>query len=220
MSKTFQEFLTHRLTKTLPGEEAQNVMRPFPESYKNPTFKNFSPEDDSYRNSSVLVPILTYTEEPEVLLTLRTQGIKHGGQISFPGGGREGDESIEETALREAHEETGIIEVNVEVVGHLSTLYVDRSNNMVTPVVGFIHQEQEFCANPNEVDEIFSVPISKLSGEEFLKQELWSLRETKYVVPFWDVHSVPLWGATSMMLNELVVLYEEFMELAKNHQSG
>lgn len=148
MSKIFQEFLTRRLTKTLPGEEAQNVMRPFPESYKNPTFKSFSPEDDSYRNSSVLVPILTYTEEPEVLLTLRTQGIKHGGQISFPGGGREGDESIEETALREAHEETGIIEVNVEVVGHLSTLYVDRSNNMVTPVVGFIHQEQEFCATP------------------------------------------------------------------------
>lgn len=186
-------------------------MRPYPESYKNPTFKNFSPEDESYRNSSVLVPILTYTSEPEILLTLRTQGIKHGGQISFPGGGREGDETINETALREAHEETGIIEANVEVVGHLSTLYVDRSNNMVTPVVGFIHASQTYRANPNEVDEVFSVPISKLSGKQFLKQEKWALRDTKYVVPFWDVHRVPLWGATSMMLNELVVLYEEFL---------
>ncbi|MBO6794491.1 MAG: CoA pyrophosphatase [Balneolaceae bacterium] len=187
-------------------------MRPYPESYTNPTFKNFSPEDGSYRNSSVLVPILTYTTEPEILLTLRTEGIKHGGQISFPGGGREGDETIEETALREAHEETGLIEANVEVVGQLSTLFVDRSNNMVTPVVGFVHTEQEFCANPNEVDEIFSVPISKLAGKDFLKQEQWSLRETKYVVPFWDVHRVPLWGATSMMLNELVVLYEEYTQ--------
>jgi 8-oxo-dGTP pyrophosphatase MutT (NUDIX family) len=213
MKSTFQQFLSKRLQQPLPGSEAQNVMRPFPKSYKNPTFKSYSPEDNSYRNSSVLVPILTYTSEPEILLTLRTEGIKHGGQISFPGGGREGDETIEKTALREAHEETGIIEQHVEVVGHLSTLFVDRSNNMVTPVVGFIHKQQEYCANPNEVDEIFSVPISKLAGKEFLKQEHWSLRETKYVVPFWDVHHVPLWGATSMMLNELVVLYEEFVEL-------
>lgn len=212
MKSSFQEFLAKRLQKNLPGADAQNRMRPYPESYTNPTFKNFSPEDGSYRNSSVLVPILTYTTEPEILLTLRTEGIKHGGQISFPGGGREGDETIEETALREAHEETGLIEANVEVVGQLSTLFVDRSNNMVTPVVGFVHTEQEFCANPNEVDEIFSVPISKLAGKDFLKQEQWSLRETKYVVPFWDVHRVPLWGATSMMLNELVVLYEEYTQ--------
>jgi hypothetical protein len=83
---------------------------------------------------------------------------------------------------------------------------------MVTPVVGFIHSSQTYRANPNEVDEVFSVPISKLSGKQFLKQEKWALRDTKYVVPFWDVHRVPLWGATSMMLNELVVLYEEFLQ--------
>lgn len=146
------------------------------------------------------------------MLTLRTAGIKHGGQISFPGGGQEGNETHEETALREAYEETGLVEENVQLLGRLSPLYVDHSNNMVTPVVGFLDIEQKFQANPNEVDEIFSVPISKLSGENFLKKEEWPLRETNYVVPFWDVHRVPLWGATSMMLSELVVLYDEWLK--------
>jgi len=211
MQKSFLTFLSRRLTLPLPGSEAQNKMRPYPKSYKNPTFKSYSPKSDSYRNSSVLALFLNWKNEPEILLTLRTTGIKHGGQISFPGGGQEGNETHEETALREAYEETGLVEENVQLLGRLSPLYVDHSNNMVTPVVGFLDIEQKFQANPNEVDEIFSVPISKLSGDHFLRKEEWPLRETSYVVPFWDVHRVPLWGATSMMLSELVVLHDEWL---------
>ncbi len=188
-------------------------MRPYPATYHNPTFKSYSPKSDSYRNSSVLALFLTWNNDLEILLTLRTSGIKHGGQISFPGGGREGDETHEQTALRETHEETGLIEQNVETVGRLSPLFVDHSNNMVTPVVGFLDEPQDFTPNPNEVDEIFSVSISKLVGEENFKREEWPLRETKYIVPFWNIHRVPLWGATSMMLSELVSIYEEFLEI-------
>lgn len=206
----FREFLRQRLTQELPGSAAQNKMRPYPKSYKDPTFKSYSPKTDTYRNSSVLALFTTWNDELELLLTLRTEGIKHGGQISFPGGGREGNETHEQTALREAHEETGLVEANVDTVGTLSPLYVDHSNNMVVPVVGFLDEPQDFVANPNEVDEIFCVPISKLSGKSHLKKEEWSLRDTKYVVPFWDVHRVPLWGATSMMLSELVTIFEEF----------
>ncbi len=209
----FREFLKRRLKKDLPGSTAQNKMRPYPKSYKNPTFKSYSPKTKSYRNSSVLALFTTWNDELEILLTLRTAGIKHGGQISFPGGGREGDETHEETALREAHEETGLIESNVEIVGRLSSLYVDHSNNMVVPVVGFLDEPQDFVANPNEVAEIFSVPFSSLSGKKHLKEEERPLRDASYIVPFWDVHRVPLWGATSMMLSELVVIYEEFLEL-------
>lgn len=210
----FKKFLSNRLDKALPGSVAQNKMRPYPSSYKNPTFKSFSPKREEYRNSSVLALFLTWKAEPEILLTLRTSGIKHGGQISFPGGGQEGDETHEETALREAHEETGLICEHVDVVGQLSPLYVDHSNNMVIPIVGFLDTKQKFIANPNEVDEIFSVPFSNLIGEQHLKFEQWPLRETEYTVPYWDIHRVPLWGATSMMLSELVVIYEEFIQLS------
>ncbi|MCG8371917.1 MAG: CoA pyrophosphatase, partial [Balneolales bacterium] len=117
-------------------------MRPYPSVYKNPSFKSFSPEVNGYRNSSVLAAIITWKTELELILTLRTSGIKHGGQLSFPGGGQEGEETYEETALREAHEEIGLNINSVTTIGRLTPLYVDHSNNMVTPVVGFIHEEQ------------------------------------------------------------------------------
>lgn len=206
-----QSFLQKRLRSDLPGKSAQNIMRPAPklEQKNEMTYK---PSTDNFRNSSVLLAISTWKDEIEILFTVRATGIKHGGQISFPGGGREGDETIEETALREAHEETGLKPENVEAVGRLTPLYINHSENMVTPVVGFIKEEQEFCANPNEVDEIFSVPISKLVNGEFSKVEDWKLRDLDYSIPLWDVHKVPLWGATAMMLSEFVELYKEFLE--------
>jgi 8-oxo-dGTP pyrophosphatase MutT (NUDIX family) len=206
-----KEFLRQRLHTTLPGKSAQNIMRPTPKIERKNKM-TYTPNTENFRNSSVLVPIVTWKDEPEIIFTVRASGIKHGGQISFPGGGREGDETIEETALREAHEETGLKPENVEVVGSLTPLYVNHSENMVTPVVGFIKNEQEFCANPNEVEEIFSVPISKLVNGEFSKVEDWKLQDLDYSIPLWDVHSVPLWGATAMMLSEFVELYKEFLD--------
>ena len=126
-------------------------------------------------------------------------------------GGTEGNETHEETALREAYEETGVIEKNVETIGQLSPLFVDLSNNLVTPIVGFLDTPQDFIANPNEVEDIFFIPISKFLNPSNLKKEAWSLRKTEYLVPFWDVYRVPLWGATSMILNELLVIYKEFL---------
>ncbi len=206
----FESFLQKRLRTPLPGREAQNIMRPRP-ARERINRMTYTPEDGSYRNSSVLVPVIAWNGKYEVLLTLRTAGIKHGGQISFPGGGKEGDETIEETALREAHEETGLISEHVTIAGHLSPLFVNHSNHMVTPVVGFVQEEQEFTANPNEVDEIFMVGFEELIEKKNHIREEWKLRDIKYNVPFWDVHRVPLWGATAMMLSELVELYKEFL---------
>ncbi len=211
----FQAFLEKRLAHSLPGEVAQNEMRPHPSSQKNPVFKTNMPEHDEYRNSSVLVPIITWEEEPEIILTLRTSGIKHGGQLSFPGGGKEGDETYEETALREAREEIGLVEEKVSIAGLMSPLYVNHSNNLVTPVVGFISEPLKFTPNPNEVDEIFTVPFSELIESKNKMREEWNLKDTKYTVPFWDIHHVPLWGATAMMMSELMELYREF-ELQSN----
>ncbi len=212
----FSSFLEQRLAHSLPGAEAQNKMRPHPSINKNPVFKPNVPEHNEYRNSSILVPIILWNEEPEIILTLRTAGIKHGGQLSFPGGGKEGDESYEETALREAREEIGLKEDTVSVAGLMTPLYVNHSNNMVTPVVGFITEQQVFTPNPNEVDEIFTVPFSELIASKNKMREEWDLRDTKYTVPFWDIHKVPLWGATAMMMSELMELYKEYKFQAPN----
>lgn len=206
----FQAFLEQRLAHSLPGENAQNKMKPHPSHHKPSELKADTPNNLEYRNSSVLVPIITWNDELEVLLTLRTSGIKHGGQLSFPGGGKEGAETIEETALRESREEIGIIESSISIAGLMTPLYVNHSNHMVTPVVGFVSLEQTFTPNPNEVDEIFTVPFSELLASKNKIREEWELRNTKYTVPFWDIHHVPLWGATAMMMSELMELYDEF----------
>lgn len=207
----FELFLRQRLAGNLPGTEAQNIMRPHPAGTKHPASSSNLPDHNEYRNSSVLVPIISLNSEFEILLTLRTSGIKHGGQLSFPGGGKEGNESFTETALRESHEEIGLIEENVSVAGQLSPLYVNHSNNLVMPVVGFLNSEQDFTPNPNEVEEIITVPFSELiSGKNHIREE-WDLREMKYSVPFFDIHHVPLWGATAMMLSELLELYKEYL---------
>ncbi|GAB5409947.1 MAG: CoA pyrophosphatase [Balneolaceae bacterium] len=206
----FQIFLEQRLAHSLPGEDAQNIMRPRPSAEIGLEFESHLPKSNDFRNSSVLTPIITWKEELEIILTLRTAGIKHGGQLSFPGGGKEGNETIEETALRESREEIGLKEENIFVAGNLTPLYVNHSNNMVTPVVGFIKEKQGFIPNPNEVAEIFTVTFSELLESENHIREEWNLRDTSYSVPFFDVHHVPLWGATAMMMNELLELYKEF----------
>ena len=211
LQKKFHNYLQTKLNAPLPGREAQSKMAPNPVNGKNKT-KHYKPANDDFRNSSVLVPIVSWKEELEIILTLRTQSINHGGQLSFPGGGKEGDETIVETALREAQEEIGLHQDGVHIIGQLTPLYVGHSDNMVTPVIAFLEQEQFFTPNPNEVDEIISVPISQLLEEQNLVEENWELRGTPYRVPFWNIHRVPLWGATAMMMNELIELYREFLE--------
>ncbi|MFN1834652.1 NUDIX hydrolase [Balneola sp. MJW-20] len=207
---SFRSYLTSRLAEPLPGREAQSRMAPEPVNGLRPK-RLYHPENDSYRNSSVLVPLIEKDEEIWLILTLRTTGIKHGGQISFPGGGREGDETHEETALREAHEEIGLITEQAEIIGHLTPLYVNHSDNMVTPVVAFLQEDQDFSPNPNEVDEVIRVTLDQLINDENLSRDEWDLSGMSFHVPYWDVHHVPLWGATAMMLNELIELYHHYL---------
>ncbi len=204
----FKVYLESRLKENLPGKEAQLKMAPEPTSGGRPR-KIKAPEDAN--RSSVLVLLFPDNENKlELVLTLRSNDIEHGGQISFPGGGAEPGETIIETALREANEEIGISPDSVSVIGELSELYVEHSNNRVHPVVGFLENEPVFNLFPPEVEEVFTIKLDTLLLKKNLTVENWDLRKYTYRVPYWDVHQVPLWGATAMMLNELLELYREF----------
>ncbi|HKK47077.1 MAG TPA: CoA pyrophosphatase [Balneolaceae bacterium] len=203
-------YLSNRLDKHLPGQKSQLKMAPQPVS-GGKTRQMAAPV--GAHQSSVLVLLFPNDKnKTELALTLRSSDINHGGQISFPGGRAEKGETAQETALREAHEEIGICPEDVTIVGELSELYVSHSNNRVTPVVGFMDQSPEFCLNPSEVEEIFTVELDSLLLKKNLTVEDWDLRSHTYKVPYWDVHRVPLWGATAMMLSELLDLYREFKE--------
>lgn len=206
----FTDFLKRRLEQPLPGLDAQLKMAPTPLT-DGPSRKLQAPSGAN--NSSVLLLLFPNKEDQlELLLTLRSSDIDHGGQISLPGGRSEDDETSVETALREAHEEVGIDPNSVEILGLLSDLYVSHSNNLVKPIVGFLPERPGLTLNPAEVEEAFTVELDSLATKKNLAVENWDLQKYSYQVPYWDVHEVPLWGATAMILSEFLELYREFLK--------
>jgi len=209
-------FLEERLSNHLPGQKAQMKMAPKPVADNNRQARAMEAPENAHQSSVLVLIFPNQDNEPELILTLRSSDIDHGGQISFPGGRAAKGEHTTEPALRAAWAEIGIDQEAVTVIGQLSDLYVRHSNNVVRPVVGIIDNRPEFQINPREVEEVFAVELRSLIQKKNLTVEDWDLSKHTYRVPFWDVHRVPLWGATAMMLNELLDLYREFL----NRSSG
>jgi 8-oxo-dGTP pyrophosphatase MutT (NUDIX family) len=137
---------------------------------------------------------------------------KHSGQISLPGGKLDPyDVSIEACALREANEEIGINKEHVEILGHLSDLYIPVSKFLVTPVIGLIPESQTFFAQPSEVAEIFKVPLSilfEVQTRQILDLQLSNGLQLQNV-PYFRIQDKVVWGATAMILNEFITLTQE-----------
>ena len=205
----FYKFLQTRATRGLPGKTAHLKLQP------EPLDENFTMPPSESENgypSSVLIPVYQDRQNHlNVILTLRTDSVRHAGQISFPGGRSDSGESLHETALRETHEEVGISPSMVQIACSITPLYLYRSNNRSTPYVGFLSGIPDLKPNPAEVEEAFSVRLDSLLDERNMIREVWELSYATFRVPYWNVHSTPLWGATAMIMSELLELYREFL---------
>lgn len=154
--------------------------------------------------AAVLVPIVL-REQPTVLLTERTQQLStHSGQVAFPGGRSDPqDPDAAATALREAHEEVGLEPDGVEVLGSLP-VYVTGSSFIVTPVVALVQPDARLRANPDEVAQIFEVPLRFLLDPAHHHRQALTWRGQRrewYAMPYQDgVSERFIWGATAGML--------------------
>lgn len=210
---SFFTYLEQRLRSDLPGREAQLKMSPKP---LDPDVVLPLKKTTTSTPSSVLIPLYTdENNELQTIFTLRTNRIRHAGQISFPGGRKENNETLKEAALRETEEEIGVEQQLITVPGSISPLYLHRTDNQITPFVGFMRQKPEMTLNPYEVEEAFSCSLNKLCNNQSVICEEWTLNDNTFRVPYWDIHRVPLWGATAMILSELLVLYREFLNEKK-----
>ena len=158
------------------------------------------------RRAAVLVPLVERPEGLTVLLTQRTDHLSsHAGQISFPGGrAEELDSSPIETALRESEEEIGLHRRHVSILGVLPD-YVTGSAYRVAPVVALVKPPFELRADPNEVAEIFEVPLAFLMNGLHHQRRSFELpegagRRTFYTMPY---ERFFIWGATAGMLRNL-----------------
>lgn len=156
------------------------------------------------RQAAVLVPFVDHSDGLTLLFTQRTATLaSHAGQISFPGGGREpGDADGVQTALRETHEEIGLPPELVTVIGRLDT-YVTRTGFRVEPYVGIIDPPLNCVADPNEVDDIFEVPLSFILDDANPVVHTIHIagRDRRYYA--FPYQSRYIWGATAGMLVNL-----------------
>lgn len=115
------------------------------------------------KDAAVLVPVVDEGPEARVIFTQRTSKLrKHSGQIAFPGGGIDPeDRSPEQAALREAEEEIGLDPAHVETVARLPH-YLSLTGFRITPVLSVVKPGFRLKLNPDEVDEVFEVPLSWL----------------------------------------------------------
>ncbi len=151
--------------------------------------------------AGVLIPIIEREDALDVLLTVRSPGLKHhAGQISFPGGRMEPqDAGIVDTALRETEEEVGIPAAKVEIAGFLEPM-ATVTGYAVTPVIGLVQPAVELTLDPAEVDEVFEVPLAFLLDSANEEQGERDVRGTRVPVVSFTWAQYRIWGATASML--------------------
>lgn len=156
------------------------------------------------RDAAVLVPIVRRNPEVTVVLTRRTDHLpSHAGQIAFPGGKIDAeDDGPASASLREAEEEIGLSADAVDLIGFGDT-YITGSGFRIVPVVGMVEPDARLTANPDEVAEIFEVPLSFLMNTDNHHQgrRTWQGHERKfYVMPYFQHY---IWGVTAGIVRTL-----------------
>lgn len=205
MNLDLPEQLANRLKARLPGPMEGTrfaaIDRPGPRVTQVPP---------QARPAAVLALLYPLADRWHIPFTVRPQHLPdHAGQVCLPGGAVEAGESSADAAVRELHEEVGADNVQPEILGSLSPIYVHVSNFRVEPFVAVCRDRPEFVANPAEVDEILEIPLEHLLAPANLSSHERSLNGCTYTAPHFAWKSHRIWGATCLILGELVTVIDE-----------
>jgi len=162
----------------------------------NPTIEHHG----NYRLASILVII--YGNEPIIVMTEKPKHMKfHAGEISFPGGKLDSDDSnLLETALRETSEEIGLTISKEQVIGQLEPVITLNSGFLILPFISIVDKIPPLTANA-EVEKIFHIPL-----EPFLKTEakdpdpFHNLIQEMYT---FEYENQIVWGASARILKQI-----------------
>ena len=186
----------------LPGSDAHLALAPRPRLGWHP-----GEVPRGARIAAGLVLIYPHDVQPHIVLTVRAGRLaQHPGQVSLPGGGLKPGETVDEAALREASEEVGINRADVRLLGLLSALYIPVSDFALHPVVGITETRPSFHAEENEVDRMLEVSLDELATTGGPRRGYRWRRDELFQVPFFELGGERVWGATAMVLAELLAV--------------
>lgn len=138
-----------------------------------------------------------------VLIERSTRGV-HAAQVAFPGGQQEkGDSNLIQTAVRETYEEIGVPQEKIHVVRSLTEIYVQPSNFLVSPFLGYVKHEPTFVAQEDEVAKIIELPLKDFLTVDATRQPIRASYRTFPDVPAFKIEDHLVWGATAMIWSEL-----------------
>ncbi|NJP05396.1 MAG: CoA pyrophosphatase [Chloroflexaceae bacterium] len=169
------------------------------------------------REAAVLLLLYPRHDELCFPLTVRNTSLpQHAGEVSLPGGAVDPDDGNPiNTALRETAEELGVDIAGITIWGQLSAIYIPVSNFSLTTVVGFLPAPPILCPNPHEIAEVFEAPLSRLLQPDCVITEEWQLGGQPVMVPFFALNGYKVWGATAILLSELVVRLRRMTQTAQ-----
>ena len=160
-----------------------------------------------FAHAAVLVPLFRKGKNCHLLFTKRTDRVKyHKGEISFPGGTfDEEDIELQRTALREASEEIGLKEGDVQILGVLDDI-VTITEFIVTPFVGLFPYPYPFKVSPIEIAELIEVPLPSLLDKKCFGEREILQGEKRRIVYTYQYGNHAIWGATALILKQFLDL--------------
>jgi 8-oxo-dGTP pyrophosphatase MutT (NUDIX family) len=156
------------------------------------------------RAAAVLVPLYVDAGELWVLLTRRAETLPHHrGQIAFPGGSLEPGENAWQAALRESEEEIGLDPKKVLPLGELDEAQTP-SGFRIVPCVAAIPFPVQTRLNPEEIDEVFPVPVRALANPQMIEDRAVLIDDVERVLRIYHVGRRQIWGLTALILRNLL----------------
>lgn len=197
--------LQEKLSGPFPGISSHLKMAP---AHRKTEFVAIEGKDIQPRLSAVLAILFHDDNHLKIVFIRRGEYVGiHSGQIAFPGGRyEESDGDLQFTAIREAEEEIGVKPDSYQIIGQLSDLYVPPSNFLVRAFVAYAHARPEYIRDEREVQEIIEIDLDYFRNPEIIKVKDFPAHNSvnNTAAPYFDVNGVIIWGATAMMLTELI----------------
>jgi 8-oxo-dGTP pyrophosphatase MutT (NUDIX family) len=226
---TFTDVVTRLeqgLRRELPGADAQDRLAPIPRRQWPTGFnparirhaaglllvfprdaENAERAENAEKKNSLRSPrSLRFTLGAQIVLTVRADNVRHGGQVSLPGGVVEPGETFEQAALREAHEEVALPIEPVRVLGALTPLDIPVSGFRLHPIVAVTDARPVLTPADAEVAHILEVGVDELLDPATLVSTSRERDGIRYQVPGFHLAGREIWGATAMVLAEFLAL--------------